>query len=94
MTIFGDHVQQHLKGWAKRAKAQHAPEEEANPLHSAIGSVLTLVHADGLFAKKQGESAKSAGQQSSDVDDDESGVKQVRPPSGRQRVRALCVGAS
>ncbi|GAQ83221.1 seven transmembrane MLO family protein [Klebsormidium nitens] len=77
LTIFGDHVQHHLKGWAKRAKAQHAPEEEANPVHSAIGSVLTLVHADGLFAKKQGESAKSAGQQPSDEDDDESGVKQV-----------------
>lgn len=79
LTIFGDHVQQHLKGWAKRAKAQSAPEEEPNSLHSAIGSVLTLVHADGLFAKKHGESAKST---TPDDDDDEAGVKQVRRPSG------------
>jgi hypothetical protein len=71
-TIFGDHVQHHIKGWAKRHKAQRPPEP--NKLHTAIGSVLNVLNADSVFSKKQSDLGEDSANTFTSED-----VNEVRP---------------
>ena len=71
-TIFGEHVQHHIKGWAKRHKAQRPPEP--NKLHTAIGSVLNVLNADSVFSKKPSDPGEDSANTFTSED-----VNEVRP---------------